>query len=232
MKPDDVTGLYDAAYAASYDRKFLEAPMAEQDTRHELDVVRASLVAGLPWLDAGCGTGYFLSRFPEVERAGIDLSPAMLDAARAANPGAELRQHDFREPIREWRDRFGLVTCMWYAYAYVDTIDEVGDVIANLSAWTAPTGRCFVPLCDPQRITRCEVPYAIETGWGGPVTITGVLWSFSDEAGTKHHRHLVSPAVEWMCEQFGRWFEDVAVFVYPSKAWGERPGLIANRKRA
>ncbi|MHC5820258.1 MAG: methyltransferase domain-containing protein [Nostoc sp.] len=41
---------------------------------------------GAKWLEVACGTGYFLSCFPEIERAGLDISPAMLKVAKQANP--------------------------------------------------------------------------------------------------------------------------------------------------
>jgi SAM-dependent methyltransferase len=231
MKPDDVRRLYDEAYVAKYDAKFLESEMTDADTRQELDIVRSLLAAGGSWLDVGCGTGYFLSRFPDVERAGIDLSPDMLELSRARNPGAEFREHDFREPISDWADRFGLVTCMWYAYGYVDTIDEVGLVIDNLARWTAPDGRCFVPLADPVRLARSFIPEKVDTGWG-PLTVDGILWSWIDENGTKEHRHLIAPQMSWMRERFARWFETVETFEYESGMYGQRPGLVASGRRA
>jgi hypothetical protein len=121
---------------------------------------------------------------------------------------------------------------MWYAYSYVDTTDEVAQVIANLAAWTAPGGHCFVPLADPRRIARCDLPDRIETGWGGPVEITGILWTWLDEGGSKLHRDLVCPHMSWMRAEFARWFEKVEIFEYPSEAYGRRPGLIATAKRA
>jgi hypothetical protein len=46
----------------------------------------------------------------------------------------------------DWRDRWGLVSCMWYANGMVDSVSEVLRVIENLAAWTAPQATCFVPL--------------------------------------------------------------------------------------
>jgi ubiquinone/menaquinone biosynthesis C-methylase UbiE len=51
---------------------------------------------GLRLLDVGCGTGHQLARYRErgFDVAGVDGSAAMLDQARALNPGADLRQTD------------------------------------------------------------------------------------------------------------------------------------------
>jgi hypothetical protein len=99
VKPCEVIRLYDREYAVSSERKFLEASPNELDTRHEVELIRSLLAPSARWLDAVGGTGYFLSRFPEVERAGLAVSPAMLELAHERNPGIELRRHDFREPL-------------------------------------------------------------------------------------------------------------------------------------
>ena len=125
MKPEDITRLYDDAYAAAYDEKFLLSPPAKPDSDHELALLRGFLTPGVSWLDVACGTGYFLRHFPEIERAGIDLSPAMLRLAREANPEIPLIQCDFRDRNASAPGRWGLVSCMWYAYGLVDTVADV-----------------------------------------------------------------------------------------------------------
>lgn len=233
MKPEDVRSLYDAAYARTYEEKFLDAELVAPDTQYEIDLIRSLLVPGASWLDVACGTGYFLRRFPEHDRAGLDLSPGMLGQARAANPGLDLREHDYRLPIPEWNDRFGLVSCMWYAYCYVDTMSELDALIDNLAAWTAPTGRCFVPLADPDLLTRRDIDYHPAMGQPGELTITAILWSFTEENGAKDHRHLLAPKIEYMVERFERHFDRVEVVRYPlvTPGVGRRPALIASGKR-
>jgi SAM-dependent methyltransferase len=126
MKPEEITRLYDEGYAVAYDEKFLLSPPAKPENDHELELLRGFLTAGVRWLDVACGTGYFLRHFPQIERAGIDLSPAMLRLAREANPGVVLFERDFREPKASWADHWGLVSCMWYAYGLVDTVPLSG----------------------------------------------------------------------------------------------------------
>src|SRR4051794_13492259 len=81
MKREEIGRLYDHEYAASYDEKFLLSPLHISDTRHEVELLRSFLTPQVTWLDVACGTGYFLRQFPEIPRAGIDLSPAMLERA-------------------------------------------------------------------------------------------------------------------------------------------------------
>ena len=234
MKPEEVMRLYDSSYAASYDQKFLETAPIDADTGYQLELLRSMLTPGVRWLDAACGTGYFLARFPESARAGLDISPAMLEIARERNPGVELRRHDFRHPLAEWQRSFDLVSCMWYAYCLVDSFDEVAGVLANLADWTADGGRLFVPLADPDLIARTTLPDRLPYGpTGGDIRIEGIVWSFVDEEGTKHHRNLVSPSIAWMREEIGRYFDSVETLEFPpvNEFVGRRPALIASGKR-
>ncbi len=233
MKADEIKRLYDRAYAATYDEKFLDSVITSADTRYEVELIRSLLTPGAPWLDVACGTGYFLRQFPDVSRVGLDLSPGMIEHAKTQNPDVEFVQHDFRNPHPEWDARFGLVSCMWYAYCYVDTVDEIVQTIENLATWTAQEGRCYVPLCDPNLITRQNIPYHQDTGHAGEMSITGILWSYVEEDGAKAHKHLLSPHLEFMKEQFRRYFDTVEIVHYPevSPTIGRRPALIASGKK-
>src|SRR5436190_1549387 len=133
MKKNQVLDTYDKAYAAAYDQKFHGSAASAR----EIEIVRELLGAG-PWLDVACGTGYVLGHFPAVPRAGLDVSAAMLELARHANPDAlVLREGSFLDDIEEWHAQWGLVTCMWYAYCLVESVSQVERVIANLGRWTS-----------------------------------------------------------------------------------------------
>jgi SAM-dependent methyltransferase len=232
VKRAEVQKLYDDDYAASYDEKFLRSPIAAADADYEVELLRSLLVDGLPWLDVACGTGYFLRQFQQVERAGIDLSPSMISLARVGNEGVEFRQQDYLTPIPGWTDGFGLVSCMWYAYGYVDTLDELSALVQNLAAWTAPEGNCFVPLADPRLLSQTELPGRIDTGWGGPIDVVGIIWNWEDENGTRRHEHMLAPHLDWMVGQFRAFFADVEVVYYAEARPGipPRPALIASSK--
>ncbi len=233
MRREEILAIYDDAYAAAYEDSFLLSKLSKSDSDHEIELLRAFLKPGVTWLDVACGTGYFLRHFPQIERAGIDLSPAMLRSAQQGNPGISLIEHDFRNPIPAWKDRWGLVSCMWYAYGLVDTVRDLLRLIENLASWTAPDGTCFVPLADPRLITGAALPYDAPTQNEGKVLITGILWSYVEDDGRKVHSHMIAPNLEFMVQQFKHYFESVVIARYPPafEGWQGRPALIATRKR-
>jgi SAM-dependent methyltransferase len=235
MNRDEILSLYDDNYAETYEDNFLFSPLSRSDAEHEVELLRGFLDGGRrPWLDVACGTGYFLRQFPGVERAGLDLSPAMLRRARQGNPDILLVERDFREPMPEWCDAWGLVSCMWYAYSLVDNVADVLRLIGNLAAWTAPGGVCFVPLADPRLITGLDLPYQAFSPNPGKVMITGILWSYVEDDGRKVHSHLIAPNLEFMIEQFQVYFDEVSIVRYPPAfpGWQGRPALVATSKRA
>ncbi|HWE72428.1 MAG TPA: class I SAM-dependent methyltransferase [Stellaceae bacterium] len=233
MRSDEIVQLYDEEYAAAYEREFLLAPLVRSDTEAELALLKGFLTPGTTWLDIACGTGFFLRHFPQIERAGIDLSPAMLKLARQGNDDVSLLMRDFRDPAPEWNDRWGLTSCMWYAYGLVDTPRDILKLIENMWAWTAPSGTCFMPLADPRLITGVDLPYQAPTQNAGKVMITGIMWSYVEDDGRKVHSHMLAPNIEFMVEQFDGYFERVEVVRYPPAfpGWTGRPAIVASQKK-
>ena len=186
------------------------------------------------WLDVACGTGFFLSRFPEFEREGLDLSPAMLARARQANPGVTLHEGTFLMDNPKWHSRWDLVSCMWYAYGLVNSIADIQKLVGNLARWTAPGGRCFVPLADPRLIAGIDLPCTLQSPWPGRTSITGILWSYEEDGDTKIHAHQIAPHVECMVDLFAQYFESVYLERIPPAlpGWeGRRRALIASKKK-
>jgi SAM-dependent methyltransferase len=236
MKRQQALDTYDEVYASKYDDKFLLSDECRVGSDHEIEIVKQLLVPGGQWLDVACGTGYLLSHFPGVPRAGLDLAPAMLKLARQANPDALFfREGDFLQAVPEWCDQWALVTCMWYAYCLVESMTEVERVIANLAHWTSDEGVCFVPLCDPALLaTDVHIPYATaQRFYGGNLKITGVIWTYVDESGVRHD-NMVAPQVEHMVAMFGEYFSEVKVVEYPLYKPGRSPlrkAIVAKAKK-
>lgn len=163
MTPEDVRTLYDRDYARTYDRRFLTADYTSPNTDREVELIGSMLGGGSTWLDVGCGTGFYLSKFPHVRRAGLDISPAMLALAEARNPGVLFRLGDFRQPVAEWKREWSLVSCMWSAYAYVDTIADVEAAISNMVEWTAVGGALLLPILDLLCLREVDASFRQDT---------------------------------------------------------------------
>lgn len=224
MNSRQVVDTYDEGYATGYNERFL-LNKCQSRSDHEIEIVKQLLVPGGRWLDVACGTGYVLSRFPGLPRAGLDLSPAMLKLAGQANPDALfLREGNFLDDVPEWHHQWALVTCMWYAYCLVESIAGVECVIRNLAQWTSDNGACFVPLCDPALLASgVHIPYtSAEPFFGGTVMITGVIWSWNEESGKKH-QNLIAPQIEHMVAMFKEHFDLVELVEYPLHEPGRSP---------
>lgn len=235
MKTEQAVAIYGADYARTYDKRFHLNERSRTPSDHEIEILRQLLAPGGRWLDVACGTGYVLSRFPDVPRAGLDLSPSMLARARRANPDALfMRQGDFRDAFPEWNGRWDLVSCMWYAYGLVESMSEVQQVVQNLASWTADRGACFVPLCDPELLNEgVPIPYrhVEKSHYGGTLLITGVTWSWIEESGMRHE-NMIAPQVEHMVGMFQEHFASVELVEYPLFERGRQPtrkALIARK---
>ncbi|WP_188930724.1 class I SAM-dependent methyltransferase [Puia dinghuensis] len=237
MRCEEVQSIYDADYANEYNERFLLNPFSAVSTKLELSVIRNLLSEDSRWLDVGCGTGYFLSQFPGVQRAGLDLSPEMLKVALAANPDALfLRQGDFTQAIEEWNASWSLVTCMWTAYNYVDSMTDVERVVANMVAWTRPGGAVFIPVMDLEDLRpNRQLPYEERADvFGGTIYLTGFTWSWREDRNDRFHKHLVAPHIEHFVHLLEPWFDNIEIVRYSPfmRGWVSRKAIVATGKRS
>lgn len=237
MDRRQVLQTYDAEYARTYDQRYVLNKHYRKKAEFEVKVLSELLLDGGEWLDVACGTGYLLSRFPGVRRAGVDISPDMLAVARKANPDALfLEERDFTDEVPEWKGRWDVVSCTWYSYGLVESLAAVEHLVRNLAAWTSDRGACFLPVFDPQNLGRgIKLPYLHRDAGFPPGTIllTSVTWTWIEESG-KRHENMVAPAVEHMAVLLERYFETVEVLRYPPlKWWGRKrmKALLARSKR-
>jgi SAM-dependent methyltransferase len=231
MRPDDILRLYDQEYAELYNDRFLLGDAYKETTAYELSIIEDLLKTASNWLDVACGTGYILSRFPAVRRIGLDLSPAMIEVARRANPDVKFVLGDFLVNQPEWINKWELVTCMWQAYAYVDTTHDLVRLIENLAAWTAPGGTCFFPICDLEILCGHEIPFrSLLDTLDGTLQIDAVIWSCLEPTGREHAK-LIAPHKDFVLKVFGNWFSDVSLLEYPHANRGSRPRAVIARGR-
>lgn len=234
MKTNKISLLYDEEYARNYDDRFIYDDDYKETPEFELEVLSKLISVSDNWLDVGCGTGYFMSKFPDIQRAGLDISEGMLKVARERNPTALfLEQGDFRLDRPDWKGKWDLVSCMWCAYCYVESMSEIDTVIQNLSNWTSENGICFLPICDIEDVTygRAELPHEISDIeiFGGPSYLNGVVWTYVDSKYNKKHENLLSPHIEYLIQLFKKSFDRVETIYYPPFPHpipGQRKALI------
>lgn len=237
MDKNDVLKIYDTEYAQEYNQKFILNDWFESDVEFEREIISKLLNEigeDAKWLDVACGTGYFLSCFPKIERAGLDISPAMLKVAKQANLNALLIEGDYRDKRSQWKGKWDLASCMWEAYVYVKSLSELDRVIENLVEWTSNRGVCFLPICDPNTHGSGEIrlPYTssnLDLN-GGTIRFEAVIWSWIEKSG-KQHLNMLAPQVEYMVALLAKHFEQVEVVEYPSFNGKQRKAIIARQKK-
>lgn len=236
MKKEDLWRIYDSNYASEYNERYLLNPFSKTSSFTELSILKQLINNNTKWLDLGCGTGYFLSEFPGISRAGLDISPKMLETAKAVNSDALFfREGDFRQEVPEWNNNWSLVTCMWGAYCYVDSVREAENVIENITNWTKTGGSVFLPVLDLEDVrpnTRIEYEHHVPA-YGGTIAITSFTWSWQEENGT-FHQHLVSPPAEHFIKLMQPHFDNIEVVRYPPymTGWVSRKAILAMGKRS
>lgn len=236
MDHRSLTEIYDDEYAEAYDQRFLLDAWPKHGAEFELGVLESAIQPDGSWLDVGCGTGWFLSRFPGVRRAGLDASPAMVARAQAANPDAQfVVEGSFLDDHPEWQGEWDLVTCMWQPYNYVDTVAQVEQLLENLASWTRPGGTLFIPVVDLEDIRpHTDVPYDMEPDvWGGSIALTSITWTWIEPVTGKVHTHLVAPQAGHFVKVLSTAFRKIEVLRYPPFEDGgvARKAILATRRR-
>lgn len=237
MRRDEVLGVYgDTAFAEEYDERFLLAPWPKHGADIEVEMLRELLDGEDPrWVDLCCGTGYFLGQFPDVERAGLDISPAMLARARLANPDIELREADVCVDVPDWHGRWSVVSCMWMAYCYLQSMAEIEQLIANMVAYTREGGSVFLPsvidLEDLRPHTMIDYEQYPDV-WGGRIALTGYYWTWEEPNGNVNE-NMMAPHVGHFVRLLEPHFERVEVVRYPLFMPGfvSRKAVVATGRR-
>ena len=123
--------IYDALYSfKNYE--------AEARRLHEI-ISEKKTSPGNTLLDVACGTGNhlaFLRRNYSGE--GIDLTPEMLEVARARNPEITFHQGDMR--TFDLGRRFDVVTCLFSSIGYMRTVRDLRAAVVNMTRHLSPGG--------------------------------------------------------------------------------------------
>jgi len=216
QRRDAVRTMYGPAQAARYEETWQLSDVWRGESENHVTTIAGLLSEGDRWLDVGCGTGYFLSRFPGVSRAGIDLSPAMLDRARAHNPDALLfRVGDIAVDVPEWHGAWDLVTSTGQAWGYLPSMEDIEQAARNMVAWTAPGGTLLIQPSDIVDVTghRIDYDFSGEPPVAGAVRVTGVLWSWFEHDAA--HTDMLFPSLDVWVNWLVHDFEKVEIFHWP-----------------
>jgi SAM-dependent methyltransferase len=138
-----VTGPWqesDAPRGAAYDRRFDDLASAGIDVHGEAALVDSFGPGSV--LDAGCGTGRVaieLSRRGH-DVVGVDVDPAMLDAARTKAPGLQWVEGDLTDPELGLGRTFDIVVMAGNVLIFLPPGTQ-GRAVANAARWLVPGGR-------------------------------------------------------------------------------------------
>lgn len=234
MDKESLLKIYDKEYADRYNDTFLLNPFAKSSSDFELDQLKQLVTPESKWLDVGCGTGYFLSQFPGIKRAGLDISSDMLNTAKKVNDDVLfLKQGDFRNEIPEFKNQWSLVSCMWNPYSYVDSMPEFEKMMSNIIDWTETGGSVFIPVVDLEDLRpNTLIPYAEDTAvFGGEILLTSYTWTWIEHSG-KTHVNMVAPHAEHFIRLLEPYFETVEMLRYPpyQDGWVSRKAVLARKK--
>jgi SAM-dependent methyltransferase len=195
-------GPYDEYYASIYNDVWGKSDKWKAEANFHIETIEKFIKPGTKWLDAGCGTGYFLSHFPDVYRGGFDLSTAMLSEARKANPSAQfLEEMNLIDIRRDWENKWNLVTCTGQPWSYFRTLEEIEKTVENLSKWTTKDGYCILTPIDISDFLGEQVPNYFNEALipsGSPI-ITGIHWTYND-------LNIVDNCLSPNLDQWVRWF--------------------------
>ena len=236
MKKHELLNIYTEQYANHYNHKFLTNSFSIHSANFEHAILKDLVNETTEWLDAGCGTGYFLSLFPGYKRAGLDISADMLNAAKNANPDALFfREGDFRNDISEWHGKWDIISSMWYPYSYLDSMIEFETMCMNFVNWLKPGGTLFLPICDLEDLRPLipPIPYfEYEQVYAGSIAITGHTWTWIEDDEAKTHTHMIAPHVEHVAQLLSPYFESIEIIRYPPvyEGWVARKAIIAKNK--
>lgn len=230
--------LYGERYASIYDDMWWNEPHWKPMADFHQQVLDEALLTSKNWLDVGCGTGYFLSKFPSVERSGLDRSPSMLQKAREANPTATFYQQSMTDKNSELEGRFDLVSCTGQPYCYLPTMADVEETISRLAEWTAEGGKCVLVPSDLVDVWNTEYPSGLYDLSGLPlnsycVKILGVVWTHQEHDGSFYYQ--LCPQLDQLVRWFATHFRKVEILVRPESGPDTtqvmRRVIVASEKR-
>ena len=209
---------------------------------------------GIRVLDVGCGPGRELAalRAGGLRADGLDASPAMVAAARAASPDSTVwfgLQTDFGTD-----EQYDAISCLGHAFCYNYDVEAIERALAEFHAHLAPAGLLVLDLRNAAHFLTPEGQRLLDTDLHGEVPLEdGVLryisrieistgtqllerhyeWHLPGEPPvTEHLQHRLLFPQELTAHLRWAGFEVIEMFDSPAPALGRYDGLNAPRSRA
>jgi len=182
------------------------------------------------WLDVPCSTGYYLGHFPEVERAGLDISEDMLNIASKKNPKIRLILGNFRNKSLVGKEEWNIISSMWYAYLFAESISEIEILIENIVYWLTDEGVCFMPVCDDRKnpyknqVSASPIANDNTSTYVEKPLVTGMVWSWTE--ANSEGCDIPPPPIKYIVELFQKHFKTVEIIEYTKDFWG----ILASKK--
>ncbi len=210
-----IGGPYDEYYASRYNKIWGESATWESEAKFHIETISSLLKNANNWLDAGCGTGFLLSKFPGVSRAGFDLSTAMLSEAKKVNHDVEFFNQNLLDAKPGWNNKWDLVTCTGQPWSYLPTLEDIEKAVKNLSAFTSMKGKLMLtPIDISDFIGIHTANFFDEDAIKNEVpVITAIHWSYK-ELDTIDHNCL-SPNLDQWVRWFSKYFHKVEILYWP-----------------
>jgi SAM-dependent methyltransferase len=195
--------IYKGDYALKYDEMWIDNPKWRPETAYIQSIIAKNISSNIKWLDAGCGTGFFLKKFKGFQRAGFDISEDMLELAKIDNEDCLfLMKHNICEPFHDWNGKWDFISCTGQPWAYLNSINEIVNVVLNFYNWLSPSGKCLLVPDDVQIAFNINYHYNfnVEEFHNKYQVLNALVWSIKDPYSV--HKYLIYP----MLDQWVRWF--------------------------
>lgn len=209
--------LYDHTYASLYNDIWWERDYWKPVGDFHVRVLSELLEGSENWLDVGCGTGYFLSKFPHVNRCGLDLSHDMIEKARTTNPGVPFYQQSMTDENTDLNGKFDLVTCTGQPWCYLTSLDEIGTAVKRLAEWTAEGGTCLLTPNDIVDVMDIELPpgfYDLSDRIEVPRVVNLAVISSYEEFDGHYYPQLFPNLDQWI-RWFAVYFKQIEILFRP-----------------
>lgn len=135
-KPADIAGFYDEqAQTSDFIAYYNSVPFYFKG-RSFLESIHKDPKSCARLLDVGCGPGHMTADLPKtVQVTGIDLSPQMLEEAKAMHPHGQYFVHDFHHSLpKTWLGNPPALFDVIFASGAFDLCNDLGSALCSLTA--------------------------------------------------------------------------------------------------